>query len=39
VRIVVDDAPLFAISSEQTGAAFAPYVDASTRNEVFTTSS
>jgi hypothetical protein len=39
VRIVVDDALLFAIISEQTGEVFAPYVEASTRNEVFTTSS
>jgi hypothetical protein len=39
VRIVVDDALLFAIISEQTGEVFAPYVEASTRNDVFTTSS
>ena len=37
--IVVDDALLFAVVSARTEDAYAPYLDAASRNEVFTTSS
>jgi hypothetical protein len=39
VHIVLDDALLFAVISGQSDRLFAPYLEASTRNEVFTTSS